>query len=100
MPQVSFSVPHQLGQAEAVRRMQEKADEVKKSFGNDVSNAFDRWNGNQLDFGFTSMGMNVKGNMAVEEADVKVRVELPMVAMMFKGMVEKRVREELGKLLA
>jgi hypothetical protein len=99
MPRVSFSVPHQLGQEAALQRLKDKADTVKKSFASDVSNAFDRWEGNQLEFGFTTAGMNIKGSMVVEESAVQVNVDVPLVAMMFKGMVERRVRDELGQVL-
>ncbi len=83
-----------------MRRLQSKADEVRKAYGQQVADAEDHWEGNQLHFGFTTMGMKIKGQMTVEPAAVAVAADIPMMAMMFKGPIERRVQEELGKVLA
>jgi hypothetical protein len=53
-----------------------------------------------LTYSFKAMGIAVQGTLTVEPADVKLDAELPWVAMAFRGTIESKVREELGKLLA
>jgi hypothetical protein len=45
------------------------------------------------------MGMSFKGDMIVEDSEVKVNGELPFAAMMFKGKIETAVREQMAKTL-
>ena len=46
------------------------------------------------------MGMAVSGTVAVEQQCVRLAVDLPFAALFAKGMIEDRIRHELGKLLA
>ena len=43
--------------------------------------------------------MKVSGTVTVEEAAVKMDAQVPLAAMMVRGMIEKRIQEELGNLL-
>ena len=45
-------------------------------------------------------GFNIKGDLTVDPSEVKVVGSLPFAAMMFKGMIEQGVRDELVKVLA
>jgi hypothetical protein len=100
MPKLTLSVPHKLGQEEALRRIKGQSDVVRSAYQAQVSDAHDEWEGNTLNFRFDVMGFHVQGSMTVEPAEVNVTTELPMMAMMFKGPIERRAREELEKLLA
>ena len=44
--------------------------------------------------------MAVSGTVAVEPDQVKMDAELPFAAMFFKGVIEQRLRHEVGSLLA
>ena len=46
------------------------------------------------------MGMGVTGTIHVEDASVKLNAELPLAAMLFKGSIERQIRQELSGLLA
>lgn len=100
MPRVTMSVAHQLGQEEAIRRLKERSAAVKDAARAQVSDMQDSWEGNRLTFSFSAMGVRVKGTMNVEPSAVKIDAEVPLVAMMFKKMVEQRVTAELGQLLS
>lgn len=100
MPRLAIEHPHALGEDEATRRIKQKIENDKEAFAGQFSNANDNWQGNTLSFGFEAVGMKVSGTMAVEEATVKIDVQLPLAAMMFKGMIEQKVHEDLDKLLA
>ena len=100
MPHVTLEIPHSLGQEEALRRLKEKADLIRGTYGSQVTDFQQQWSDNVLSFSFKTMGVAIQGNMAVGPADVKLDVELPWLAMAFRGTIESKVREEVGKLLA
>jgi hypothetical protein len=100
MPKLSLSVPHSLGAEEAARRLKERYDEVKAEHGSSVRDLDEQWDGRTLRCRFQAMGLKVAGSVTAHASSVEVEAELPLAAAMFKGVIETRVREELGKLLA
>lgn len=100
MPKLSVSIPHTLSQEEATRRLQEHFQTVFQKFQEHVQNYEEQWEGNQLQFRFTTFGFGVQGNVNSEPSEVRVNADLPLTAMMFKGMIEQQVREELTRALA
>jgi hypothetical protein len=100
MPSMSLSMPHSLGQEEALRRLKAALEKAKARNEGKVTNLKEDWNGNRLDYSFSTFGFNVKGDVQVEPGEVKLNGNLPFAAMMFKGKIEKTVREELSKVLA
>jgi putative polyhydroxyalkanoate system protein len=100
MPRLTMDVPHELGKEEAGRRLKEKFSVVREKFGGQVNGLSETWDGDQLNFGFSAMGMKIAGTVTVGESDVRMAADLPFAAMMFKGTIESRIRGELGDLLA
>ena len=100
MPRSTLETSHTLGREEAIRRLREKIDELKENYRGQFSDLWEEWGEDTLSFGFKAVGMKVAGTMAVEDSRVKVAANLPLAAMMFKGMIERQVRKELGELLA
>ena len=49
---------------------------------------------------FKAMGFKVGGTLAVEDTAANLDIDLPLAAMMVKGMIEQRVRQEIGTVLA
>jgi hypothetical protein len=99
MPKLSMKTQHALGQEEAVHRLQHGFSFVKSSFAAQLSDVSEQWDDNRLAFGFKAMGMKVSGNVVVEDSAVKLDADLPLAAIMFKGMIEQRIRQELDRLL-
>ena len=100
MAKISLSVTHGLGREEALRRLQSESDILKQAYGESVSDMKENWNDTTLDFSLVAYGMKVSGDIVVEPAEVATNIRLPLAAVMFKGMIEKRIREQLEKLLA
>jgi len=100
MPKLTMETPHELGREEAVHRLKHGFSFVRTNFQSRLSDVTEEWNDDTLKFGFKAMGMRVAGNVTVEDARVKVDADLPMAAIMFKGIIEQRVRKELDRLLA
>lgn len=100
MPRFAINVPHSLGQDEAVRRIQERFDSIAQTYQGQIQGIQQQWDGNSMKFAFQAMGVAVSGTVTVGPAEVQVHTELPLMAMMFKGAVETKLREELTKILA
>ena len=100
MPSLSLSMPHSLGQEEALKRLKAAIEKAKARNQGKVTNLKEDWKDNRLDYSFTNFSFNIKGEVTVDPDQVKLNGSLPFAAMMFKGKIEQTVREELGKLLA
>jgi hypothetical protein len=99
MPQIRVETPHALGREAALKRLQNKTEAVCAQFGGHVNDLQQQWTDHTLSFSFRVTGMGIRGTLTVEESSVAVCANLPLPAMFFKGAVEKRIREELTKLL-
>jgi hypothetical protein len=100
MPTISFAVPHALARDEVVARLKRESDVLRTSLGDRVRDMREAWEDHSLAFSFTTMGMAVEGRITVEPEEVRVTATVPLVAMMFKGIIEERVRDRLRELLA
>jgi hypothetical protein len=100
MPSLTITVPHSLGADEATTRLKNFFQKMKERHGDKVSNLEEAWDGNRLNYAFSTYGFHIKGDVSVEPNEVKMNGALPFAAMMFKGKIEQTVREELDKLLA
>ena len=96
MPKLLTQIPHNLGREEATRRIKEKAAEARDQ----VTDLDEQWNDHTLTFRFKAMGFGVSGTLVVEDAAVKIDVDLPLAAIMVKGMIEQRLRQEIAAVLA
>lgn len=73
-----------------------KGAEMLAQFGDSVSNAAHRWNGDTLEFGFTAGGlMAFKGTLRVDESALELDMPFPLLARGFEG----RARAELNRWL-
>jgi hypothetical protein len=99
MPSLSVNVPHALEVAEAVQRLQVFLEQVRQEHGDRVSNLHGQWNGNNLNFAFSAMGMKINGDLVVYQSSVEVSGNLPFAASLFRGQIEQTIRGELEKLL-
>jgi hypothetical protein len=100
MPSLTISVPHSLSAEEATTRLKNFFAKLKERHADKMSNLEESWDGNRLDYAFSTFGFNIKGDMNVDPSEVRVNGSLPFAAMMFKGKIEQSVREELEKVLA
>jgi hypothetical protein len=99
MPSLMMAAAHALGQDEALRRLKEKFSVVRDNYGGHVSDLREEWEENILSFAFKAAGMKVSGTVTVGAEDVQLAAQLPFAAMIFKGVIERQIRAELGELL-
>jgi len=91
-----MQIPHALGREEATRRIKEQLPKAQDQ----VTDLEELWQDHTLTFHFKAMGFKVGGILAVEDAAANLDLDLPLAAMMVKGIIEQRVRQELGTVLA
>jgi hypothetical protein len=100
MPKMNMSVPHQLGQDEALGRIQHLIADVREQHGNQLSDVHETWSGTTCDLGWKSMGMGMSATVQVNPSDVTIDSNMPMAFTMFKGKVEEIVRDRVTQALA
>lgn len=87
---------HRMTKRQARAWVDDKGAEMLAQFGDSVSNAAHRWNGDTLEFGFTAGGlMAFKGKLRVTESELVLDMPFPLLARGFEG----RARAELNRLL-
>ncbi|MBH58536.1 MAG: polyhydroxyalkanoic acid system family protein [Planctomycetaceae bacterium] len=100
MPGFLTAVDHSLGQTEAQSRVSTFLDQVQNQYQDMVSSWSGEWNENKLNFELIAMNMKVTGVLEVTDDAVLVGGSIPFAMVMFKGRMEKTMRDELRKLLA
>ena len=95
-----MTLPHQLTQEEALKRIQSHFGEIKNDFGDKISNLQEEWKEYTGTFSFSFMGFSVSGIMSVNPSEVKLSGSLPLVATLLKGKLESTIRERAKTLLA
>lgn len=95
---ISVTIPHQLGRAEARRRIDAGFLDLSRHLGAAAGALDRRWTGDRLDFSFTAMGQAIAGHVSVADAEVTVEVILPGVLALIAGKVQGALRRE-GQLL-
>ncbi|MBX3483516.1 polyhydroxyalkanoic acid system family protein [Phenylobacterium sp.] len=94
---VVVSIPHELGRAEARRRIEEGVGRLTSQIGA-VGDLEQGWQGDTLHFSLRAIGQTVTGTIGVAEREVRLEVDLPGVFAMIAGKVKGRLRDE-GRLL-
>ena len=88
------TIPHQLGQAEATRRLQDGMKQVRSSFGDKVSFIEDTWTGSHMDFRAGAMGQTVAGRLDVAADSVRLEVDLPWVLSLFAEKAKSIIQRQ------
>jgi len=90
---ITISVPHQLGRAEARRRIDAGFAKIIDQLPGSGGTRMERWDGNRMTFGVSVMGQTVAGAVNVLDAAVTIEIELPgvlgMIASGLKGRLQK-----------
>ncbi len=100
MPSIKVETSHQLEKQEAIVRISQLITKLKNDFKDKINNEYESWNGDNANFGFKIMGMNMKGTILVGVSSVVVRGTIPLGALPFRLLIENTIRKEAAKLLA
>jgi hypothetical protein len=97
---IVVTLPHRLGKAEAVRRLQASFSDAQSSSGS-LFVFKNQWSGDHLDFRASFLGQSTTGTVDVAEDHVRLEVQLPwllsMLANKTKALVEKQGKLMLEK---
>jgi putative polyhydroxyalkanoate system protein len=100
MPGFTTEVPHALGQDGAKARLEKFLERIGEKYKDQISDMDGAWDGNVLNYSFSTYGIKIKGKMSVEEDKVRMDGELPFAALMFKGKISSQIQKALEKALA
>jgi hypothetical protein len=95
---VVVSIPHQLGKAEAKRRLESGFGQVKQQLGGQIATLSDTWEGDRMGFELGIMGQKVRGHLDVTDDHVRLEVQLPWMLAMFADKA-KAIIQRQGTLL-
>jgi hypothetical protein len=95
---IKVSIPHQLGRAEARRRIEAGFSKVVDQLPGSGATCSERWEGDRLNFGVTTMGQSVAGVIDVLDTAVTIEVTLPGVLGMIASGLKDRL-QKVGQLL-
>jgi hypothetical protein len=98
MPDLTASIPHQLGRAEAKRRIQGEIGNLRSHQGALVTHIGEKWTGDKLDFSLAAMGHTISGHLLVEDNWIHLDVALPWFLHMLAGTMKQKI-EQRGQLL-
>ncbi|MDF2117207.1 polyhydroxyalkanoic acid system family protein [Roseiarcaceae bacterium H3SJ34-1] len=93
------TIPHNLGQAEAARRLQTGIDGLGSNIGGVLNLEEKRWADNTLLFRVSAVSQVVTGNVQVLDKEVRLEVELPWLLRQIAERFLPRIRQEATILL-
>ena len=95
---LSINIPHQLGRAEARRRIEAGFAKVVRQLPGGGSGYVERWEGDRLTFGVSALGQSVSGTVDVLDDAVAMKIELPAVLGMIAASLRGKI-QEAGRLM-
>jgi hypothetical protein len=95
---ITLTLPHELGRAEARRRIDEGFGSFARHLGAVAGSVTKTWTGDHLTFRLAALGQEIKGSMDVEDTVVKMEVLLPNLLAMLANRMRGRLESE-GQLL-
>ena len=90
---ITVSIPHQLGRAEARRRIEGGFAKIIHQLPGSGGTCSQRWDGDRLTFSVTAMGQSIAGVVDVLDAAVTIEIDLPGLL----GMVASGLKDRLQK---
>lgn len=75
---IIVTIPHDLGAAEARRRLAEGLGPLQQSFAGKLTSDV-QWSGNHADIKVGALGQKVTAQLEVEQAQVRIEVQLPFL---------------------
>ena len=92
------TIPHQLGRAEARRRLVTGLEQAKATYGSKIAVVEDQWTDDRLDFRVTAVGQAVTGRIDVGDNDVTLALQLPWILAVLADKASALIRKQ-GQLM-
>jgi len=97
---IDVRVPHNLGKAEARRRLEAGFGDAKSkasSIAGDKATISEQWDGDRMQFEVGAMGQTLTGWADVEDDAVVVNVVLPKLLAAMAGKLKDTIRPQIEK---
>jgi hypothetical protein len=95
MPEtLTVLIPHQLGRDEALRRLKSGIEKAESQFSSVFTVQEQIWSDNRLRFQVRALGQPVRGSIEVEDAQVKLEVQLPWVIARLAAKIQQVVQKQ------
>jgi hypothetical protein len=95
---IRVSIPHQLGRAEAHRRIESGFSKLADQLPGGAKVCEKRWEGDRLAFSIAALGQTISGSLDVLDATVTMDIELPGLLGQIAGAFKDRLKKA-GQLL-
>jgi len=95
---ITLTIPHELGRAEARRRIDEGFASFSQHMGAAAGVLSKTWAGDRLSFALAALGQRISGTIDVEDTAVRLEVLLPNLLAVLAEKVRGRLKKE-GQLL-
>ena len=99
MPNLTASIPHQLGRAEAKRRIQGEIGNLRTHQVALVTHVEEKWTGDKLDFSLVAIGQTISGHLLVEDKMIHIDVALPWLLYMLAAPIRQKIEQRGQHLL-
>lgn len=94
---VTVTIPHELGRAEARRRVDAGFGDLSKHLGG-LGAVTRTWEDDRLSFAFQAMGQAISGTIDVADHAARIEILLPNLLALMAGKLRGRLQKE-GQLL-
>ena len=98
MPKVQGTYPHEMSQEQAVNVVKNAVNQLLDSFEATDVDVTDDGRDN-IKFSCKSRGFSIDGKAVIKDNEIDVVVNLPMLAMAFKGLVKAGMDKQIPKYL-
>lgn len=96
---ITVSIPHQLGRAEARRRIEAGFVNISRQLPGSGGTCTQHWDGDRLTFSVVWLGQTISGVLDVLDAVVAMQIELPGVLGMIANRLKGRLQDAAVQLL-
>jgi hypothetical protein len=101
MPKITLSQNHNLDRDSVTSLLKSKIAAALQEHSGTVKDFTERWSDDHtMEFAFKVMGFSISGLLKSLPNQICGEITLPLAAMMVKGMIESRLKDEIGKILA
>ena len=100
MPKLNVSIPHNLSQDEALKRIKDAMAQAKVEQSGKIKDFQENWSGNVGTFSGSAMGHTASGTVTVGASEIVLDLALPFAATFFKGKIEASIREFVAQLVS
>lgn len=96
---LTVSIPHRLGKAEALRRIQDGLKRARTDYSRILAVEHETWTGDSVDFQVRALGQTARGTIEFFDTELRLTITLPWLLSKLAGTFIPQVRREATLLL-